>query len=1729
MSNPITTDDLYKQATSANTNDLWNQATAKPPSVLDSVGAGVKNALTNDPITGPIADYVFDEGFYKKILGAFGQSFQQNYGLKGIDPDFEKQLKSLGVFDDYKDGKVHTLKQANEAWMRPVIAAGTAAYAGVAAVGSATLAAGQELGHKAQEIQSAVPGSIGTALATPLGAAGELVASLPQGFLPELHIPELHAARSEAVIGEGESGYFGTQPPSPEETVARSEAIRQTSADQPLPQPDLHTVARQIAPDTFAGYDESIRQRDALRAQLDTLRQNQPINPRQTELQNQIDTILGKVAGDESRLTKTAAERLQRVQTELDSTGPVVETPEMASLREKLLTEDYRLRDLAPDVATAYRIASEQAITDAGEPVDGVSEQVPSQIPDNLPAVPEGSVRFYHGGSLPTQTGETRWVSPDFSYARDYRSSGDPNKVFYVDIPKDDPAAVKARLWDEIDEAGETNAVGRHQATELPAEWASKLKPVESEQTSLKPIIDDVRNKLSKAGRSNPEEIEAAAQIVAAYYDTRAKRFQGKLGSGLELYNREAPDVIKGDTGSKAGTHNQYGGLKSISADERQFKVAHHMLDAGIDPEKIRLATGWFKSSLDNEWRFEISDKEASFKPEWNDLPENKFTTLGSVLEHSDLFKHYPQLADYKFIKFGKEGFKGYKDLNGAFSLREKLIGVSSEAENPLTTLIHEVQHAVQDIEGFTKETNYTDPFQSSREIEARDVAARQDYSSAVRKDVKPYSSENILNQTHRGSIEITPEKARNVIRLFKDADASTFMHEMSHQFLEDLRSDARHKEAPADLILDSAIVHRWLRAKPNKSLTGAQHERFAGGFERYLMEGRAPSKELAGVFARFKNWLIQIYKTVSNIRNSKTGTSIKINDDIRDVFARFLSNDPDYRGVTVVPDEEPAVAPEPVDVGVVPVNKDLLPKQPEGTPATANSSLTYNQSDYVDKAGKINFNAITSDETMQNFLKAWASQNNNFVRSRGLGLTKSDIIEAAEIFGTTARNMSRNLEKLKKLTVDSPIPLAVRVKALEAYLRQNTDNLMKAAAEDNPYEMAGATLRQLDAMRTFTGVQTSWSQVGLALKSIKVEAKQGELINELLQSSVGRSLEELHTDMARIRQLDTPAKVNAYIKAMVKPSLGEMLEEFFKNNLISGPLTHLQYTIGNKIFAFLQAGPESFVASKIADYREWKTGKESEPGQRVYPGEAGQGLYSFLFGQRDGLKAMWDSFKAGQTLPLPGEGGIASTPFTATKSIPDFKNVLGTGINIPLGSALRAPGERMVAPIHSADRTVNFLVGRSMFSYRMAVDEGLQPGTTAFASRQAELQNNPTPELIKQSVDYATEAALMGRSGNLVRRVQNLINWEPELLQRTPLGRTKPLKFIAPFVSVNGNILRKALMERTPIGFFSEDASGRNGTLAQDTARARATVGTAIWGTMAGLYMQGMIQPSAPDDYKEAAIHKMANGLPNSIRIGDISYAFDRLGVFGAQLAIGADIMHAVHNGYENPDVVAGIEQAGSELFFSLLHHVMSEGFLSGVADTMKAVDEHERYGANWVKNFISSGFVPYGIFQTQISQQIDPYSRKAKTFMDSIKARIPFLSETLPTKIDIFGNPVPNREFWGVYASQVSNDPVLTALQDAGYFPSPVSQKIRGIDLTPEQYTAYASQSGILLHQQLQAIVNMPQFSSLLPGLKHELIKNAITQSRETAAATTMAHWPDIMKQAIANKQQLITGTGP
>jgi len=144
------------------------------------------------------------------------------------------------------------------------------------------------------------------------------------------------------------------------------------------------------------------------------------------------------------------------------------------------------------------------------------------------------------------------------------------------------------------------------------------------------------------------------------------------------------------------------------------LNLAEEMNKNKMSAQDIRLATGWEKG-LDGKWRYEIP--YGKFKDlDTNDLkreinPNGKVVRsakLSDVFDATDLYNAYPEVKDIKVI------FEDLpKNIYGSFNIAENKIKVNQNLYNDNRpeanlTMIHEIQHYIQNKELFEQGSNQT-------------------------------------------------------------------------------------------------------------------------------------------------------------------------------------------------------------------------------------------------------------------------------------------------------------------------------------------------------------------------------------------------------------------------------------------------------------------------------------------------------------------------------------------------------------------------------------------------------------------------------------------------------------------------------------------------------------------------------------------------------------------------------------------------------------------------------------------------------------------------------------------------------------------------------------------------------------------------------------------------------------------------------------------------------------
>ena len=219
------------------------------------------------------------------------------------------------------------------------------------------------------------------------------------------------------------------------------------------------------------------------------------------------------------------------------------------------------------------------------------------------------------------------------------------------------------------------------------------------------------RSALQETQSSFTAEMRQQAETQAAGMEgmePRLERLRQQMASG-EISDAEAEAVYDQTYNSEEDLRqglgrlqHSYAGANANGANLEALREAQEMQKAGADMESIRRATGWHLG-MEGKWRFEIDDSGMQLRGDGADLSD--YTTLGELVDAPELFEAYPDMADLSVT------FHTLEDgQNGGYSRKFDSIELSRDLKNRpealLNSLIHEVQHAIQNREGFASGAN---------------------------------------------------------------------------------------------------------------------------------------------------------------------------------------------------------------------------------------------------------------------------------------------------------------------------------------------------------------------------------------------------------------------------------------------------------------------------------------------------------------------------------------------------------------------------------------------------------------------------------------------------------------------------------------------------------------------------------------------------------------------------------------------------------------------------------------------------------------------------------------------------------------------------------------------------------------------------------------------------------------------------------------------------------------
>lgn len=150
-------------------------------------------------------------------------------------------------------------------------------------------------------------------------------------------------------------------------------------------------------------------------------------------------------------------------------------------------------------------------------------------------------------------------------------------------------------------------------------------------------------------------------------------------------------------------------GLARLFGDDAakgMLATAESKLASGVPKEAVFQELGVFKGP-EGKWRYEIDDSNIPQKLQLTEDKLFEYPRVSESLPHNELFNAYPDAADIRLAPYlGNDGTMGtYLRDQNAIELKPIARGdMTPQASRSATsTLLHELQHAVQGREGFAR------------------------------------------------------------------------------------------------------------------------------------------------------------------------------------------------------------------------------------------------------------------------------------------------------------------------------------------------------------------------------------------------------------------------------------------------------------------------------------------------------------------------------------------------------------------------------------------------------------------------------------------------------------------------------------------------------------------------------------------------------------------------------------------------------------------------------------------------------------------------------------------------------------------------------------------------------------------------------------------------------------------------------------------------------------------
>lgn len=286
-------------------------------------------------------------------------------------------------------------------------------------------------------------------------------------------------------------------------------------------------------------------------------------------------------------------------------------------------------------------------------------------------------------------------------------------------------------------------------------------------------ILTDIADLSPTGNFTAANELPAAIRDAIKEPGVQSALAAALTGASLIPLASPLAKAAKGAAKDAGRTAHIFAGPKALHADENALARSEVALAQGVHPDTVWQETGW-NPNVANQAVWEIDDQPAKYFPK----KEAGLYNIGDVFEHPEMYQNYPDLQGVGVMISARPtnqlGYQAQWD-RGA----NRIVLAKDVADDPVkarSAMLHELQHAVQDVEGFprggsprymeqlyadfdpeiranahdidtdsTSAIAYEQYMRLAGETEARNVQTRRDMANLQRRNLAPQWTEDRL------------------------------------------------------------------------------------------------------------------------------------------------------------------------------------------------------------------------------------------------------------------------------------------------------------------------------------------------------------------------------------------------------------------------------------------------------------------------------------------------------------------------------------------------------------------------------------------------------------------------------------------------------------------------------------------------------------------------------------------------------------------------------------------------------------------------------------------------------------------------------------------------------------------------------------------------------------------------------------------------------------------------